>query len=147
MRPFVAELSKLSPTFFSVHPNAGLPNEFGEYDESPKEFGSIMGSFMKDGFINVAGGCCGTTPEHIAELVELAKEHEPRVVPDTRKTLTLSGLEPLVVTEDTNFINVGERTNVTGSRKFAKLIKTEQFDQALEVAKTAGRKWGTNHRH
>ncbi|MCB0358194.1 MAG: methionine synthase, partial [Bdellovibrionales bacterium] len=136
MRPFIEELARIAPVPVSTHPNAGLPNEFGEYDEGPGEFADIVESWMREGLVNAVGGCCGTTPEHIAELVVRAKKYSPRTIPTPKRTLRLSGLEPLVVTSQTNFINVGERTNVTGSRKFAKLIQSENYEAALEVARS-----------
>ncbi|MCB0343509.1 MAG: methionine synthase [Bdellovibrionales bacterium] len=134
LKPFVAEMSRFSNIFVSAHPNAGLPNEFGEYDESPRSFADSLEDMMSEGIVNLVGGCCGTTPEHIAELVERARRYDPRRPARPRETLMLSGLEPLVVTPTTNFINVGERTNVTGSKKFEKLIKNANYERALAVA-------------
>lgn len=134
LMPFVSEMSRFASTFVSAHPNAGLPNEFGEYDESPQAFGDCLEEMMREGTVNIVGGCCGTTPEHIRELVERAKNYEPRRVSRPRETLMLSGLEPLVVNANTNFINIGERTNVTGSKKFEKLIKNENYERAVAVA-------------
>ena len=135
MRPFLEELSNIAPINVSVYPNAGLPNEFGEYDEGPEEFASNVDEFLQADLVNLAGGCCGTTPEHIKALADKVANHKPRKLPEKQETLMLSGLEPLIVTPETNFLNIGERTNVTGSRKFAKLIKEEKLDEALEVAR------------
>ena len=134
MRPFVEELSKVASIPTSVYPNAGLPNEFGEYDETPKEFASYLQDFMHFGFVNLLGGCCGTTPEHISALSELVPRYEPRKLPPKRPGLHLSGLEPLNITSLTNFVNIGERTNVAGSRKFARLVREGDFESALSIA-------------
>jgi len=135
MRPFIAELSRVASCFTSVYPNAGLPNEFGGYDETPEMMASQIADFAQSGFVNLVGGCCGTTPEHIEAIAEVAQQHSPRKTPVRKPYLRLSGLEPLVVTEDTNFVNVGERTNVAGSRKFARLITEGNFEEALSVAR------------
>jgi len=135
IRPFVEELSTLSNKFLSVHPNAGLPNEMGEYDETPNVTSSILKDFAESGFVNIVGGCCGTTPDHIKDIAEAVKEFKPRKVPAENKLLKLSGLEPLVVKPEMNFINIGERTNVAGSKKFARLIKEENYEEALSVAR------------
>ena len=121
MRPFIEELSKISNVFTSLYPNAGLPNEFGGYDESPDMMAGVLDEYAKDGFINIVGGCCGTTPEHIRAFAEITY-------------LRLSGLEPLIIRPETNFVNIGERTNVTGSKKFARLIKENKYEDALSVA-------------
>lgn len=136
MRPFLQELSRIAWTPISVYPNAGLPNEFGEYDESPAEFGRNIEDFLSSGFINIVGGCCGTTPDHLREVVKAVKNYKPRVFEPKPKKLFLSGLEPVIYTEESNFMNIGERTNVTGSKKFAKLILNDKLDEALEVAKS-----------
>ena len=135
MRPFLQSLSKIADVFVSIYPNAGLPNEFGGYDETPKSMFDILQEFAKDGFVNIVGGCCGTTPEHIKMFAELSKKFKPRKIPKEEKYLCLSGLEALIIRAETNFVNIGERTNVTGSKKFARLIKSGQFDEALSVAK------------
>ncbi|MFZ1281301.1 MAG: methionine synthase, partial [Ignavibacteriaceae bacterium] len=135
MRPFVEDLSNASDKFLSVYPNAGLPNEMGGYDETPQTMASILNDFIASGFVNVVGGCCGTTPDHIKEIAEIVKNHKPRI-PKTREPfLHLSGLEPVILRPDSNFMNIGERTNVTGSKKFARLIKENNYDEALSVAR------------
>lgn len=135
MRPYVAKLAEIADTYVSCYPNAGLPNAFGEYDEQPHMTSGELLEFAEAGLVNIVGGCCGTTPEHIEAIVQRIREVAPREVP-TIETLdsTYSGLEPLVVTPQSNFIMVGERTNVTGSRRFARLIKEEDYTTALEVA-------------
>ncbi|GAB3583650.1 methionine synthase [Calidifontibacter terrae] len=135
MRPYVAELAKLSDTFISVYPNAGLPNAFGEYDETPQEMAEVLAEFARDGLVNILGGCCGTTPEHIEEIGTRIKEVAPRVPATPRQALRLSGLEPLTIDEDSLFVNVGERTNITGSARFRKLIKLGDYPAALSVAR------------
>jgi 5-methyltetrahydrofolate--homocysteine methyltransferase len=135
MRPFIEELSRKAPVYTSLYPNAGLPNEFGGYDETAKQMDEVLREYAAEGFINIVGGCCGTTPEHIAAMAEVIAELEPRQKPAPLPYLSLSGLEPLVVREDSNFVNVGERTNVTGSKKFARLIVSENYDEALSVAR------------
>ena len=134
MRPFIEEVSKLATCFVSIYPNAGLPNEFGEYDETPEAMHKVLSEYAKNGSYNIVGGCCGTTPDHIKLFSEISKEFEPRKVPKKEKLLCLSGLEPLVVRKESNFINIGERTNVMGSKKFARLIKEENYTEALSVA-------------
>lgn len=135
MRPYIEELSRIASCFISLYPNAGLPNEFGEYDETPEYMAEQIEDYAKSGFINIVGGCCGTTPEHIREFAEVAARYPPRKAPEIKPYLHLSGLEPLVVRPDTNFVNVGERTNVAGSRKFKNLIMNGDFENALSVAK------------
>jgi 5-methyltetrahydrofolate--homocysteine methyltransferase len=135
LRPYLQELSRIAGTFVSCHPNAGLPNAFGEYDQTPEEMREIMGEFAENGFVNLVGGCCGTTPAHTKQLVENVATHPPRVVPDIDVRCRLSGLEPLNIGPESLFVNVGERTNVTGSARFAKLIKEGDFDTALDVAR------------
>lgn len=135
MRPYIEEMAEKSGSFVSAYPNAGLPNEFGQYDESPEDMGVHIHDFIENGFLNIVGGCCGTTPAHIKKIAELAQHAKPRV-PNTPEPYTrLSGLEPLVLTPEINFINIGERTNITGSPKFAKLILSGDFDGALSVAR------------
>ncbi|MFK7956739.1 MAG: methionine synthase [Lysobacterales bacterium] len=135
LRPYVAELSRIADTRVSAHPNAGLPNELGGYDESPQETADIVAEFARAGLVNIVGGCCGTTPEHIAAIAAQVDGIKPRKIPTIEPRLRLSGLEPLTVTPETNFLNVGERTNVTGSAKFKKLIMGGDFEAALDVAR------------
>jgi len=135
MRPFVEELSNIADVYLSVYPNAGLPNEMGEYDETPNITSDVLEDFAESGFINIVGGCCGTTPDHIKVITEKVKKHSPRKTPKTKPYLRLSGLEPLIVRPESNFINVGERTNVSGSKKFARLIREEKYEEALSVAR------------
>ncbi len=135
MRPFVEALSGIAESYVSVYPNAGLPNEFGEYDDSPEYMASQIADFARSGFVNIVGGCCGTTPDHIRAIARDVAAIEPRRKPEASHELQLSGLEPLLVNKTTGFINIGERTNVTGSRKFARLIKEENYDEALSVAR------------
>jgi 5-methyltetrahydrofolate--homocysteine methyltransferase len=135
MRPFIKELSEAATVPTHLYPNAGLPNEFGEYDETPDFFADQIEQYAEDGFLNIAGGCCGTTPEHIEEISSVVQGYEPRTPPDTRQTLRLSGLEPLEFRPDLNFVNIGERTNVTGSRRFKRLIKDGDYETALSVAR------------
>ncbi|WP_272950293.1 methionine synthase [Nocardioides cynanchi] len=134
LRPYVAELSRVADTFVSAHPNAGLPNAFGEYDETPQHMAGILGEFATSGLVNIVGGCCGTTAEHIAAIADSAKGVTPRVIPEIRPALRLSGLEPVTITEESLFVNVGERTNITGSARFRKLIKDGDYDAGLTVA-------------
>ncbi len=135
IRPFLEELSKLAPIYVSVYPNAGLPNEFGNYDETPDITSRLLAEFADSGFVNIAGGCCGTTPDHIKKISEILKNKRPRKIPEVPKYSRFSGLEPLTIRPDSNFINVGERCNVTGSAKFARLIREENYEAALEVAR------------
>ncbi|WP_405234023.1 methionine synthase [Lentisalinibacter salinarum] len=135
LRPYVAELSRVADTRVSAHPNAGLPNEFGEYDETPEEMAAVVREFAESGLVNLVGGCCGTTPEHIRRLREAIEPLAPRVVPDRPRECRLSGLEPLNIGPDDLFVNVGERTNVTGSAKFRKLIEAGDYATAVEVAR------------
>ncbi|OOE84274.1 methionine synthase [Salinivibrio siamensis] len=134
LRQYVKELSDICEGFVSVHPNAGLPNAFGEYDLSPEEMATHIDEWAASGFINLVGGCCGTTPEHIQAISDAVKKHAPRSLPDHPVACRLSGLEPLTINADSLFVNVGERTNVTGSARFKRLIVEEQYDEALEVA-------------
>ena len=135
LRPFIEELSEKSPFYVSAYPNAGLPNQFGQYDESPLEMAGHVKPMLHSQAINIIGGCCGTTPEHIHELSLLAAKAVVRKRPIIPKKLNLSGLEPLQAFEGSNFINIGERTNVSGSRKFARLIREEKYDEALAIAR------------
>ncbi|GAB4056222.1 methionine synthase [Spirosoma litoris] len=135
MRPYIQTLAKEAPFFTSAYPNAGLPNEFGEYDETPEMMALQIEDFIKSNFVNIVGGCCGSTPDHIQAIADVAAKYPPRQLPDAEPYQKLSGLEPLKITEQTNFLNVGERTNVTGSKKFARLIKEGNFDEALSIAR------------
>ena len=135
LRPHVEALAQVATTFVSVHPNAGLPDEFGEYNETPEQMGNTVGDFMARGLVNLVGGCCGTTPEHIRALSDRARRNQPRPVPPRPRALALSGLEPLVVDDNSLFVNVGERTNMTGSARFRRLIKAGDFPAALDVAR------------
>ncbi|MBX3134005.1 MAG: methionine synthase [Gemmatimonadaceae bacterium] len=135
LRAYVQELARVADCYVTVHPNAGLPNEMGGYDETPAYTSSILKEFAEAGLVNVVGGCCGTTPAHIKAIAEAVKPLPPRKIPEIPKRLRLSGLEPLVIGPDSNFVNVGERTNVTGSKKFAELIIGNRYDEALEVAR------------
>ena len=135
LRPYVEELARIADTHVSVHPNAGLPNEFGEYDETPEAMAAVLDEFAAAGFMNIVGGCCGTTPAHIRAIADVASQHPPRAIAEIKRVCRLSGLEPLNITPEVGFINVGERTNVTGSPKFANLIKANDLDSALNVAR------------
>jgi 5-methyltetrahydrofolate--homocysteine methyltransferase len=135
LRPHLEELSGVANTFVSCHPNAGLPNEFGGYDQSPEEMAALLGEFASSGLVNLVGGCCGTTPTHIAAIADAIAGLAPRAIPDIEPYLRLSGLEPLVVRPDTLFVNIGERTNVTGSSRFAGLIRDGDYETALDVAR------------
>jgi len=135
LNPFIEELSRKAPFYVSAYPNAGLPNQFGEYDESPLQMAHHIQPILTNKSVNIIGGCCGTTPEHIRELCKIAEQSTPRHIPAIEKHLRLSGLEPLMVFENSNFINIGERTNVSGSKKFARLIREEKYDEALSVAR------------
>ncbi|GIK59352.1 MAG: methionine synthase [Ignavibacteriota bacterium] len=135
IRPFVQDLHNVSDKFLSVYPNAGLPNEMGGYDETPKIMVAVLEDFLKSGFVNIVGGCCGTTPDHIKEIASIVGNYKPGIPKKLEPYLRLSGLEPVVLRPDSNFMNIGERTNVTGSKKFARLIKENKFDEALSVAR------------
>ena len=134
MRPHLEALSKAANTFVSAYPNAGLPNEFGEYDQSPEAMQAYIRDFVGSGMVNIIGGCCGTTPDHINAMAEAVKGLTPREIPTINSYTRLSGMEPLEIRPETNFVNIGERTNVTGSRKFARLIKSGDYQEALSVA-------------
>ncbi len=134
LRPYLEELSNKADTFVSAHPNAGLPNEFGEYDQTPEEMAAIVAEFAASGLVNIIGGCCGSTPEHIRAIAEAVRDTAPRVVPERPRACRLSGLEPFNIEADSLFVNVGERTNVTGSARFKRLIVEEDYTTALEVA-------------
>jgi 5-methyltetrahydrofolate--homocysteine methyltransferase len=137
MRPYAQELSQIADTFVCIYPNAGLPNPMSDtgFDELPADTSSLLKEFAEAGFINVAGGCCGTTPEHIKAIADVMAKSTPRAVPAVPTALRLSGLEPFIVDDNSLFVNVGERTNVTGSKAFARMILNEQFDEALSVAR------------
>jgi 5-methyltetrahydrofolate--homocysteine methyltransferase len=135
IRPYLADLSRVADTFVSCHPNAGLPNAFGEYDETAERMAAVMGEFAHSGLVNIVGGCCGTTPEHIAAIAEAASGGAPRVVPTVPPALRLSGLEPVTIDDDSLFVNIGERTNITGSARFRRLIQEEDYPAALSVAR------------
>ncbi|WP_052346707.1 methionine synthase [Hymenobacter swuensis] len=135
LKVYIKELSRIADVHISAYPNAGLPNAFGGYDESAQEFAGVVEGYLADGLVTVVGGCCGTTPQHIGELARLAEKYAPRTLPKVPKATRLSGLEPFGVYPDSLFVNVGERCNVTGSRAFARLIRTGNYEQALQVAR------------
>ena len=135
MRPFLEELSRIATCFVSVYPNAGLPNEMGGYDESPESMAAVLKEFGEAGFFNLVGGCCGTTPQHIKAIADSVHSIIPRSIPERNPLLRLAGMEPFEYRPDTNFVNIGERTNVTGSTKFAKLIRENKYDEALSIAR------------
>src|SRR5512134_2639845 len=135
LRPHVEELAAIADTFVSCHPNAGLPNAFGEYDDTPENMAAIMGEWARSGWLNIAGGCCGTSAEHIRALADAVRGVPPRRIPELPKKLRLSGLEPLNVGADSLFVNIGERTNVTGSKAFARLVLAGDYAGALSVAR------------
>ena len=135
IRPWLNELSNIADTFVFVYPNAGLPNELGEYDQEPKDMSATIEEFAEDGLVNMVGGCCGTTPDHIEAISSAVKNKKPRKIPSVDTYTRLSGLEPFVIRPESNFINIGERTNVTGSARFRKLIKEGDYETALSVAR------------
>ncbi len=135
MRAHIAEISRVADTLVCAYPNAGLPNEFGRYDESPEYMAELLGEFASAGLVNIVGGCCGTTPEHIAAIAKAVEGKAPRRIPDIPKRLRLSGLEPFELSPEIPFVNIGERTNVTGSARFRKLVKDGDYAAALEVAR------------
>ena len=135
MRPYVAEIARVADSFVSCYPNAGLPNAFGEYDESPEETAAVLEEFAAAGFVNLVGGCCGTTPAHVAAIAAAVAGRTPRTPPPARPALRLSGLEPVTVDDDSLFVNIGERTNITGSARFRNLIKAGDYPAALAVAR------------
>src|SRR5205814_3473467 len=135
MRPYVQELSRIAPVYMTCHPNAGLPNAFGGYDETAGETSAILRDFAANGWLNIAGGCCGTTPAHIRAIAEAVRGLKPRVPPRPEPYLRLSGLEPLTFRPDISFVNIGERTNVTGSPKFARFILSGQYEEAVSIAR------------
>lgn len=134
LQPYLAEMSRVADCMVSAHPNAGLPNEFGEYDQTPEQMAKIIRSFAELGYLNVVGGCCGTSPEHIAAIADVVKDFSPRIKPEIPKACRLAGLEPFNITADSLFVNVGERCNVTGSARFKQLVLKDDFNTALEVA-------------
>jgi len=135
LRPYIQELARIADTHVSAHPNAGLPNEFGEYDQTPQEMAEQIKEFAESNLLNIVGGCCGTRPEYISAIVTSLKNISPRNIPKIQTACRLSGLEALTITPDSLFVNVGERTNVTGSARFRKLIKDDQYETALDVAR------------
>ena len=135
LRMYVEELGRKVPFYVSAYPNAGLPNQFGEYDETPEQMAPQILDYLKQGLVNIVGGCCGTTPRHIAAFAALLKDGRPHVPPQLEVSTRLSGLEPLSIDKTSNFVNVGERTNVAGSKKFARLIRDEKYEEALSVAR------------
>ncbi|HVV42729.1 MAG TPA: methionine synthase [Nitrobacter sp.] len=135
LRAHIADIGRVADTLVCAYPNAGLPNEFGQYDESPDYMARLIGEFAASGLVNIVGGCCGTTPDHIAAIAAAVAPHKPRVVPVIAPRLRLSGLEPFTLTSDIPFVNVGERTNVTGSARFRKLITAGDYTAALQVAR------------
>jgi len=135
LRPHIQALSRVADTYVSLHPNAGLPNEFGEYDDLPDYMAETIGEFVDSGFLNVVGGCCGTTPEHVRAIADKITSAEPRTLPDVPVHCRLSGLEPLTADDVTGFVNVGERTNVAGSARFKRLIVEGDYETALDVAR------------
>ncbi len=135
MRPYLEAISRIAPHYVSCYPNAGLPNEMGEFDMTPDEMAATLREFAANGWLNIVGGCCGSTPAHIRVIAETVKDLKPRRIPQVEHNSTYSGLELLEIRPESNFIMIGERTNVTGSRKFARLIKEENYDEALSVAR------------
>ena len=135
MRPYIEELSKRAPVYISCHPNAGLPNAFGGFDETPELMAADLREFAGNGWLNIVGGCCGSTPEHVAAIAGAVRDLPPHTLVEPDHATRLSGLEPLTIRPELNFVNVGERTNVTGSPKFARLIREDQFEEALAVAR------------
>ncbi len=135
LRPYVNDLARVAETHVSCHPNAGLPNEFGGYDDTPEHMAQVLGEFASAGFLNLVGGCCGTTPEHIRAIAESVASCRPRTIPAPPRVCRLSGLEPVNIGPDSLFVNIGERTNVTGSRKFARLIIEGDYDSAISIAR------------
>ena len=137
MRPYAEELSKIADTYVCIYPNAGLPNPMSDtgFDETPDVTSSLLKDFAESGFVNIAGGCCGTTPQHIKAIADVVAKVAPRKIPEVPQVTRLAGLEPFVIDDDSLFVNVGERTNVTGSKAFARLILNEQYDDALTVAR------------
>jgi len=135
MRKHLAELSEKASCYVSVYPNAGLPNQMGGYDETPRDMAAVLEEYLQNGWVNIIGGCCGTTPAHIRYFAALARQYPPRALPPRRRMTALAGLEPLYITPESNFVNIGERTNVAGSKKFARLIAENRYGEALSVAR------------
>ncbi len=135
LRPYIEELSQVAAVPISCYPNAGLPNEFGEYEDTPEHMAEVTKNFAEAGFLNIVGGCCGTTPDHIRAIAEAVTDLPPRAIPTLERRTRLSGLEPLTIGPESLFLNVGERTNVTGSRRFARLIKEDDYEAAVAVAR------------
>lgn len=135
MRPHIESISRMADTFICAYPNAGLPNELGEYDQSPEAMAKLIDDFAKSGIVNIVGGCCGTTPDHIGAFANVVKKYPPRQIPEKNMNLELSGLERFELTPNIKFVNIGERTNVTGSARFRNLIKSDDYDTALDVAR------------
>src|SRR5213078_60680 len=135
MRPHVAELARIAGVPLACYPNAGLPNEFGGYDDTPEHMAKLLGDFARDGLLNLVGGCCGTRPDHIAAICAAVDGVAPRKIPTPSRYMRLSGLEPLTITPETNFVVIGERTNVTGSAVFRRLIRDDKYDEAVAVAR------------
>ncbi|HXH29901.1 MAG TPA: methionine synthase [Bacteriovoracaceae bacterium] len=135
MRPYIEVLAKEAPFHISVYPNAGLPNEFGQYDETPAQMSSTLSEFLKNKWVNIVGGCCGTTNHHIKAIADVAQDYKPRTIPENQHVPRWSGLEPLKIFSGSNFINIGERTNLTGSTAFKKLILEKNYEEALRVAR------------
>jgi 5-methyltetrahydrofolate--homocysteine methyltransferase len=135
IRPHLEELSNIAPFNVSVYPNAGLPNQFGEYDESPEQMSEYVRDFVENSFVNIIGGCCGTTPDHIKAISQVVADRDHRRIPFKSTLTEVSGLETLTIEKEKNFINIGERTNVSGSRKFARLIREGNYEEALSVAR------------
>ena len=135
LRPFLQKLSQIADCYVSVHPNAGLPNQFGEYDQTPAEMAEIIKEFGQEGLFNIVGGCCGTNAEHINAIKNIVNNFSPRTIPASPNSMLLSGLEPLEIKGDSLFINIGERTNVTGSAIFRKLIEAGDYEGAVQVAR------------
>lgn len=134
MRPYIAELAKKADLPVSAYPNAGLPNQFGEYDESPEIMAGHLHDFAHQGFVNIIGGCCGTTPDHIRAFSKIAENASTRIIPEKQKETVFTGLEILKVSREKNFVNIGERTNVSGSKRFARLIREKKYEEALSIA-------------
>jgi 5-methyltetrahydrofolate--homocysteine methyltransferase len=135
LEPYVKELSQKAPFNISAHPNAGLPNQFGEYDETPEIMSAHIKDYLDNSYVNIIGGCCGTTPDHIREFAKMAAKAKPHHLADKNSNTKLSGLEPVELTSETNFVNIGERCNVAGSRKFARLIREQKYEEALAIAR------------
>src|SRR5438045_1699574 len=134
MRPCAKDRAPSAPSWGACYPNAGLPNEFGAHDEQPHDTSRFLGEFARDGLVNIVGGCCGTTPEHVRAIKAAVDGVAPRRIPSPQPVTRFSGLEPFTITPDTNFVMIGERTNVTGSARFRRLIEADDYQGALEVA-------------